>query len=156
MPRIVKILIAVAIAIPVLGISAAYCAGGLNRQRIAGNESGALGSLRAILSAQMTYAADCGGYAPALQRLASQGLLPASLGSDPTERTGYVLTLRGGPAVSHATDVEPSCAGAVSSFQVTAVPLEPGSSGARFFRVDESGAIVQATSAMFADATPLR
>lgn len=157
MPRIVKILLAVLVAVPLLGIGAAYCAAGLGQQRIAGYEASAIGSLRMILSAQFTYAVECeGAYAPTLERLAARGLLSAELGADPALHLGYRFTLVESGTAQAVVVSAPGCEGAIAGFSATAVPVEPGTTGVRFFRVDESGDITQATSAAFADAAPLR
>ncbi len=52
MPRIVKIVLAVIVGIPLLGITAAFCAAGLQRARNSGEEASAIGSLRSIVSGQ--------------------------------------------------------------------------------------------------------
>lgn len=157
MPRIVKIVIAVVIAIPVVGLGATYCAADLGQQQMAGYETSAIGSLRMIVSAQMAYAVECrGGYAPALEQLASRGLLTPSLGSDPAVHQGYQFTLAASASTPAAVADTSSCEGSIAAFTATAVPVEPGTTGVRFFRVDESGDMTQSTSATFADAAPLR
>ena len=45
----------------IIGIIAAIAVPGLLRARISGNEASAIGSLRAVSSAQSTFAASCGG-----------------------------------------------------------------------------------------------
>ena len=156
MPRIAKILIAVVIAIPVLGIGAAYVAADLTQKRVAGNEASAIGALRAIVSAQATYAVTCGGYSPTLAGLASQGMLSPDLGTDPVERNGYVVAMRArddGP-LQHTTAT--SCEQTAAGYVVTAAPVEPGQTGVRYFKVDDTAEVTQATSAAFTDATVLR
>lgn len=156
MPRIVKIVIAVAVGVPLLGIGAAYCAAGLTSQRVSGNEASAIGSLRAIVSAQMVHAVTCdGAYAPTLGRLASLGHLSADLASDPTVKSGYVVALQRPDAAQEVQIARPECQGAISGFTATAVPVEPGSTGARFFRADDAGTVEQATNAAFTDARAL-
>jgi hypothetical protein len=156
MPGIVKILLALIIAVPLVGLGAAYCAAGLGQQRIAGYEASAIGSLRAIISAQMTYAAECDGvYAPALERLASRGLLSPSLGSDPAVHQGYRFTLDRSSGSQALSATSPSCDGSITGFIVRAVPIDPGTTGVRFFSADDSGDITQSTSAAFNDAAPL-
>ena len=59
-------LIELLIVVAIIGIIAAISVPGLLRARMAGNEASAIGSLRAVNSAQSTYAASCGTgfYAP--------------------------------------------------------------------------------------------
>ena len=61
-------LIELLIVVAIIGIIAAIAVPGLLRARMSGNEASAVGSLRAINSAQSTYAASCGSgfYAPSL------------------------------------------------------------------------------------------
>src|SRR5450432_3196539 len=61
-------LIELLIVVAIIGIIAAIAIPGLLRARMAGNEASAIGSLRAINSAQATYASSCagGGYAQTL------------------------------------------------------------------------------------------
>ena len=54
-------LIELLIVVAIIGIIAAIAVPGLLRARMSGNEASAIGSLRAINSAQSTYAASCGG-----------------------------------------------------------------------------------------------
>ena len=74
-------LIELLIVVAIIGIIAAISVPGLMRARMAGNEASAIGSLRAINSAQSTYAASCGGgfYAQSLSDLAKP---PTSGGGD--------------------------------------------------------------------------
>ena len=130
-----------------LPIMAAVAIPGLLRARIAANEAEAMGAVRAVLSAQASFAAICGegNYAASLESLGTPGpaapdafLLPA-LSKDPAERSGYRLTLTPGDVVAGA---EPACNGApvVEDFFVQAAPIEPGATGQRFFAASaESG-----------------
>ena len=63
-------LIELLIVVAIIGIIAAIAVPGLLRARMAGNEASAIGSLRAINSAQATYSSSCGGngYAATLDR----------------------------------------------------------------------------------------
>src|SRR6201991_2257744 len=65
-------LIELLIVVAIIGIIAAIAVPGLLRARMAGNEASAIGSMRAINSAQASYATSCGanGYAATLADLA--------------------------------------------------------------------------------------
>ena len=54
-------LIELLIVVAIIGIIAAIAVPGLLRARMSGNEASAIGSLRAINSAQSTYSSSCGG-----------------------------------------------------------------------------------------------
>ena len=66
-------LIELLIVVAIIGIIAAIAVPGLLRARMSGNEASAIGSLRAVNSAQSTFASSCGSgfYAPSLVRLAT-------------------------------------------------------------------------------------
>lgn len=155
MPRSVKIVLAVIVAIPVLGLMASYLSGSLLRQRVSGNEASAIGSMRSIVSAQMVFFAECGGYSPTLAGLAASNYLSPDLGSDPAAKSGYVITLARPAGAQDVVARKPSCGAAISAFTATAAPLQPGTSGLRFFSTDDSGQVKQATNASFTDARPL-
>lgn len=147
-------LIELLIVVAIIGIIAAIAVPGLFRARMAGNEASAIGSLRAINSAQTTYAASCGTgfYAPSLANLATaptsqggEGFIGPDLGSDPSLKTGYTITLTPGDAAGGAPA---SCNGAppgtvVFTYFVAASPA--GGSGGRFFATNQGGTIFQST-----------
>src|SRR5437763_2672911 len=64
-------LIELLIVVAIIGVIAAIAVPGLLRARMSGNEASAIGSMRAINSAQSTYASSCanGNYAQALADL---------------------------------------------------------------------------------------
>ena len=145
--------------VAVMAGGSAGCLDGLVKARNAGNEASAIASLRTILSAQAVASMDCNGrYAPSLTALGATGSLSPDLGSaDTIEKAGYRITMTvPSDVVSYTNAQTPACNGRVSAFTVTAVPLEPGQTGARFFLVDQQGEVKQATSASFTDATPVQ
>jgi prepilin-type N-terminal cleavage/methylation domain-containing protein len=133
-------LIELLIVVAIIGILAAIAVPGLLRARMSGNEASAIGSLRAINSGQINFAANCGysTYAASLAGLSlrpvpgGEGFISADLASDPSLKTGYTVTLIPGPA---AVGVMPSCntAAQVVAYAATANPVSPGTSGARYF-----------------------
>ena len=146
-------LIELLIVVAIIGIIAAISVPGLLRARMAGNEVSAIGSLRAVNSAQSTYAASCGTgfYAPSLANLATppvrsggDGFIGADLATDPSLKSSYTVTLTAGAAAAGAPA---SCNGVavgavVSTYFVGADPATGG--GARHFGTNQGGTIFQA------------
>ena len=140
----------------IIGIIAAIAVPGLLRARMSGNEASAIGSLRAVNSAQSTYAASCGSgyYAPTLVNLATaptvaggDGFIGPDLGSDPSLKSSYTITATSGAAAAGA---QASCNGAaagtvVSTYFVSAAPAAGG--GARYFGTNAGGTILDQSTA---------
>jgi prepilin-type N-terminal cleavage/methylation domain-containing protein len=144
-------LIELLIVVAIIGIIAAIAVPGLLRARMSGNESSAIGSLRAINSAQASYssAAGNGGYAPSLPVLAAacpgstQGFISPDLAAAAPIKSGYTVTMVPG-TVPPATPVSLDCNGAVNSittYYSTAAPLTPGTTGNRVFATNAAGTI---------------
>ena len=148
-------LIELLIVVAIIGIIAAIAVPGLMRARMSGNEASAIGSLRAVNSAQSTYAASCGSgfYSPTLVNLATaptivggDGFIGPDLGTDPSLKSAYTIAVTGGAAAAGAPA---SCNGAaagtvVSTYFVGADPAAGG--GARFFGSNQGGTIYQSTA----------
>ena len=167
-------LIELLIVVAIIGIIAAIAVPGLMRARMSGNESSAIGSLRAINSAQSTYASSCanGGYATTLADLAlvppnstaafiSPDLDPATANAGPTgvAKSGYDVLLAAEAAAVAVTPAANTCnnsaAAAVSSYWASAVPLQLGSTGQRSFATDTRSTIFQDnTGALIANPIP--
>lgn len=159
-------LIELLIVVGIIGLLAAIAVPGLARARQSGNEASAVGSLRAISSAQVSYAAGCGsgGYAQALADLAKAPPLGgpfvgADLATDPAIKSGYEIVLE---AEASATNVAPAgatCNSAsnpsVSGYWAGGRPLQVGVSGQRAFATDARGALFQTTSGTSHIANPI-
>jgi type IV pilus assembly protein PilA len=145
-------LIELLIVVAIIGIIAAIAVPGLLRARMSGNESSAIGSLRAINTAEAGYssAAGQGGYATDLPTLgtpcpgSSQGFISPDLGAStlpsPVVKSGYnVLLAPGGTAVASAND----CNGTATQteYYATSVPLTIGTTGNRGFSTTAAGTI---------------
>ena len=113
-------LIELLIVVAIIGIIAAIAVPGLLRARMAGNEASAIGSLRAVNSAQATYAASCGTgfYSPSLANLSTPpargggvGFIGPDLGTDPSLKSGYTVTLTPGRAGNRRSPVMQWCSG---------------------------------------------
>ena len=95
-------LIELLIVVAIIGIIAAIAVPGLLRARMSGNESSAIGSMRAINSAQAAFSSSAGqgGYADALTDLApnycganTQGFISPDLGLATQVKSGYTVTM---------------------------------------------------------------
>ena len=150
-------LIELLIVVAIIGIIAAIAVPGLLRARMSGNEVSAIGSLRAINSAQSIYAASCGSgfYAPTLANLATpptvgggDGFIGTDLNADPSTKSSYLVALTAGAA---ATGAPASCNGqaagtVVSTYFTGGSPLAGG--GTRYFGTNQGGTIYQNTVAV--------
>src|SRR3954449_4659632 len=92
-------LIELLIVVAIIGIIAAIAVPGLLAARMSGNEASAIGSLRAINSAQATYSSSCGqnGYANDLTVLntpptgGSVAFISPDLASNDVQKAGYTI-----------------------------------------------------------------
>jgi type IV pilus assembly protein PilA len=168
LPTIVKIIIGAAIVfgcgVPFLGIAAAIVIPGLMRARISGNEASAIGTMRAIVSAQMTYASVCanGLFArslPVLGKAPTDGssgtgfLSPDLAIGERVEKSGYVIWIQAPPP---PTDTTKPCNGAgvedlSTTFVAKAEPKGP-SSGRRYFATSAKGVVYQSPQPITFDA----
>jgi prepilin-type N-terminal cleavage/methylation domain-containing protein len=155
-------LIELLIVVAIIGIIAAIAVPGLLRARMSGNESSAIGSMRAINSAEASYAASAGqgNNAVSLVTLSTacpggnQGFISADLRTDPSTKSGYTVTLAAGTGVAAPTVLDCNGQGTTMGYYATAVPVSVGSSGSRAFATDAGGAIWQDTAAGGAAAPP--
>ena len=146
-------LIELLIVVAIIGIIAAIAVPGLLRARMSGNEASAIGSLRAINSAESTYSSSCGGngYAQSLDDLAlppassSQGFISPDLSTNGVTKSGYVVNVAGDTGAVTVTPKAQTCnaaAGdAVSAYYAEAHPVTVGSTGQRAFGTDTRGTI---------------
>lgn len=149
---IVELLVVIAI----VGVVAALAIPGILRSRQAANESSAIGSMRSINSAQLSFSASCGNgfYSPSLTNLGTPptgGGSNAFLSPDLTTansvvKSGYVVTM--GSTTGVASTAGASCNGlapgaTVSGYNATATP-DTGSSGSRSFGTNTTQTVYQA------------
>jgi type IV pilus assembly protein PilA len=142
-------LIELLIVVAIILIIAAIAIPNLMRSRMAANESSAVGSVRTINTAMVTYAAqfpdtgyaatldNLGGVAaacapPAVATIAAACLIDEKLTTAPFQKSGYTFT---------ATGVKVGGAAINNTYAVTAVPQGVGSTGNRGFYSDQSGVI---------------
>jgi prepilin-type N-terminal cleavage/methylation domain-containing protein len=148
-------LIELLIVVAIIGIIAAVAIPGLVRARISGNEAWAIGSLRAISSAQGTFSASCasGKYAQALDVLGTgpsggSAFLSPDLAQAPSAiKAGYSLSMTG-TAVSGATACNGSTA-ISTGYHAWADPIS-ATTGTRHFLINTTNTIWQASSSLSA------
>ena len=119
------------VMIPFILIIAAIAIPNLLRAKIAANEAAAVGNVRNIVSAEISYSTlhPQAGFTCDLADLGSAGLIEPSLTSG--KRTGYVFALQNCTAEKEG---DPA-----SHFQIIATPVTHNQTGARQFCADESG-----------------
>ena len=147
-------LIELLIVVAIIGIIAAIAVPGLLRARMSGNESSAIGSLRAVVSGQIAYSSACGnnGYSPLFATLgvpptagAQAFLSPDLTVSETPQKSGYNYAMAGatgagaGPADCNGTAT-------TGGFYSSAMPVAFGTSGNRNFAVNTAGTIYQNTT----------
>jgi len=139
-------LIELLIVVAIILIIAAIAIPNLLRSRIAANEASAVGSLRTLNTAEITYnmtypsvgfACSLGSLAPtsggAAASSTAAGLIDANLASG--TKSGYTFTVG-------------NCTGTPkSNYQYAAAPVSPGTTGQRYFCTDTSGVIQYNASA---------
>ena len=148
-------LIELLIVVAIIGIIAAIAVPGLLRARQSGNEASAIGSVRAVNSAEAAYAASCGGGGYA-QTLTDLGKAPAGgvpfispdlSVTDPALKSGYTITVENGlgavTVLVAASTCNAAAANSSSSYFVHAEPITVGSTGQRSFASDNRGTIFQ-------------
>jgi type IV pilus assembly protein PilA len=144
-------LIELLIVVAIIGIIAAIAVPGLLRARISGNEASAIGSVRAIVSAQADYNGLNRGYATDLADLAAlcPGMtvpfISPDLSTNGTVKSGYTFNLANGlGGVAGPND----CNGTATSttFYASAAPQSLGTTGNRAFASNVGSAIWQDTS----------
>jgi type IV pilus assembly protein PilA len=146
-------LIELLIVVAIIGIIAAIAVPGLLRARISGNEASAIGSLRAVSSAQSTFAASCanGLFAAGLDVLGSGPsggsafISPDLSAGTSVSKSGYMVSMTGTAATGST-----ACNGSgslASGYHAWADPLST-STGTRYFFTNTTGTIWQGTSSL--------
>ncbi len=141
-------LIELLIVVGIIGILSAVAAPSLLKARMSGNESSAIGSLRALNTAEASYASGAGqgGFATQFATLAlacpggTIGFISPDLSTDPTTKSGYTITVTVGTGASPGPL---DCRGTAtqSAYYGTALPVTGGTSGWRAFATTAAGTI---------------
>ena len=127
-------LIELLIVVAIILIIAAIAIPNLLRSKMAANEASAVGSMRSLNTACVTYSTTYGSYPTALSQLGpaatatstTADLIDSVLASG--TKSGYTFTLAAG-------------ATAGTTYTITAVPVTLGTTGQRAFFTDQSGVI---------------
>ena len=136
-------LIELLIVVAIILIIAAIAIPNLLRSRIAANEASAVGSMRTVNTAEITYAStypECG-FAPLASlggnggSATGAGLVDSVLASG--NKSGYTI------AAAASGGTNPCTSGGIpnTSYKATGVPLSVGRTGQRYFFTDQSGVI---------------
>ena len=139
-------LIELLIVVAIIGIIAAIAVPGLLRARMAGNEASAIGSMRAINTAQVNYSQQCNGYSGTLTdlRVAGSFLSPDLTSSNAVAKSGYTVLVNVGTGAILAPQPA-GCLASGSGYYASAVRLS-ASTGTRAFATNAQGTIWQDTS----------
>jgi type II secretory pathway pseudopilin PulG len=139
--------------VALIGLIASMAIPGLMRARSAAQSASALGSLRVINSAELSYAITCGlgFYAPDFPTLgvappgSPDAYLPADMAAGFTFiKSGYNFSLAGTPLPSAPGTCNGLVAGmAAPGYAVVADPLDPMANASRFFGTNSVGVIYQ-------------
>ena len=146
-------LIELLIVVAIIGIIAAIAIPGLLRARQSGNEASAIGSMRAVNSAESTFAASCGSgfYAPTLTVLATApsggtAFIGPDLASNGVVKSTYTISVAGTVASGSPASCNGQAAGAdTAGYHATAVPAD---TSMRYFGTNTSGTIFFSNASM--------
>ena len=138
-------LIELLIVVAIILIIAAIAIPNLLRSRIAANEASAVGSLRTLNTAEITYnmTYPSVGFACSLSQLGGSGS-----GAGTSTAAGVVDANLASGTKSGYTFTASNCTGTPkSNYQYAAAPVSPGTTGQRYFCTDTSGVIQYNASA---------
>ena len=149
-------LIELLIVVAIILIIAAIAIPNLLRSRIAANQASAVGSLRTLNTAEITYATTYNtGYTSTLGNLG-----PPATGSNPTSTlSGLIDSVLSGGASTASTSTKSGYtflytagatdpAGRIDTYGITATPMTVGTTGTNFYFTDMSGVIRQNSTAV--------
>jgi len=147
-------LIELLIVVAIISILATIAIPRMLRMRQSANEASAISSMRAIASAQATYAASCGGggFAQSMADLAKVptggvAFISPDLATDGATKSGYIVNVDPGTDTTVVTANTATCnsaaAAAIATYFSEAHPVSVGSTGQRSFATDHRGSIYQ-------------
>ena len=144
-------LIELLIVVGLIGVLATLTAAVMMTARLSGNEASAIGSMRAVVSAEIDYNALNRGFAVNLATLATpcpgtpSPFISADLNANGVVKNGFAYTLAAGAgAIAGPND----CNGVATqtTFYTAATPTAVGSTGNRAFASNQNGTLWQDTS----------
>ena len=136
-------LIELLIVVAIILIIAAIAIPNLLRSRIAANQASAVGSLRTLNTAEITYSSTYNvGFTYTMSYLA-----PPAAGANPTSTAAGLIdsVLSGGSKSGYSFAYSPGASdstGRINTYQITAVPIT-NSTGTNYYFTDQSGVIRQ-------------
>ena len=146
-------LIELLIVVAIILIIAAIAIPNLLRSKMAANEASAVGSVRTLNTAAVTYSTTYGGYPAALTNLGPA--TPAT--STSADLVDSVLSggTKSGYSFSWSAGT-PDASGNIQSYAIFSKPITVGTTGQRYFYSDQSG-VIRANAAGTADinSTPI-
>jgi len=134
-------LIELLIVVAIILIIAAIAIPNLLKSRMAANEASAVGSLRTLNTAAVTYSSQCpaNGFPASLVNMgvgagdcAGANIIDNVLGVAAPAKSGYNFTYAAGAAGAN---------GVISTYTLNADPITPGTTGQRHFYTDQTGVI---------------
>jgi len=144
-------LIELLIVVAIILIIAAIAIPNLLRSKMAANESSAVGSLRSLNTACVTYSTSYGGFPSSLTNLGGEGSGTVSSTNaqlidnvlQTGTKSGYNFTFSPGSVDG---------AGNIDYYYIYANPVTPGTTGLRYFYTDQTG-VIRADTAQGATGT---
>jgi prepilin-type N-terminal cleavage/methylation domain-containing protein len=151
-------LIELLIVVAIIGIIAAIAVPGLLRARMSGNETSAIGGMRAVNTAEVSYSSACGNGAYAVlyatlgapppggnQAFLSEDLSKNAVNPVTPQKSGYTYSLAAGMGGNPGPN---DCNGTATdvTFYATAIATSFASTGNRSFATSQAGAIWQSTT----------
>jgi prepilin-type N-terminal cleavage/methylation domain-containing protein len=130
-------LIELLIVVAIILIIAAISIPNLLRSRMAANEASAVGSLRTINTACITYSTTYGGFPSSLSNMGTSGAAT----STSADLIDNVLASGAKSGYSFSYTPGTAAGGVISVYSITASPIAAGQTGQRYFFTDHSGVI---------------
>ncbi len=143
-------LIELLIVVAIIGIIAAIAIPGLLRARMSGNESSAIGSMRSVNSAQVSYSSGAarGGFANDLAVLVvgcqggTEGFISPDLDLDGVIKSGYVVDVDQGLNQANS-NLDCNAVQSFTSYYASATPQTVNTTGVRAFATNPAGTVWQ-------------
>lgn len=134
-------LIELLIVVAIILIIAAIAIPNFMRSRMAANESATVQNMRNICTANVAYSTTYGiGFSSTLAKLGSVGGVPSAAGAQLIDdvlatgsKSGYIFTYISTPPQN----------GVIYDYSINTSPINPGSTGSRYFYTDQTGVIRQ-------------